>query len=168
MTMTEKIEKAWSVATKEEVKAYRDEVERLKEKWISIIREPTTREALANLREDYERINGFAAIIKESEERAALNDRFRKEYLHKIKLENKNLEWPKPDRPFVVRKSEDYWKPDGCVWCGYRPKTTHDYEVHIVTGHPPGTPAYPGSPDLEKYRQLQDDKKRQGRRYRRG
>jgi hypothetical protein len=38
------------------------------------------------------------------------------------------------------------------------PMTTHNYEVHVVTKHP-GKPAYPGSPDLEKYRQLQDDKK---------
>lgn len=77
-----------------------------------------------------------------------------------LELENKNLEWPKPDvksSKISKRKSFDYWK-DGCLYCGYKPRTTHDYEVHIVTRHP-GKPAYPGSPDLEKYRQLQNDRK---------
>ena len=48
-----------------------------------------------------------------------------------------------------IRKPFDYWK-DGCLYCSYKPQTTHDYEVHIVTRHP-GKPAYPGPADVELY-----------------
>jgi hypothetical protein len=131
--------------TQQGAKDFIAEVERLKSLWWTPdLPEPTTRQALANLSEVYERTDGFAATIRENEERAALNERLRKERIRKIKAENKNLEWPKPkpDDSHIARKSEDYWKPNGCMYCGYRPMTTHDYEVHIVTKHP-GKPGYP-------------------------
>jgi hypothetical protein len=104
-----------------------------------------TRQALANIRDSY---NVYLKIEKENEEHHAENERRRQERLRKIKEENKNLEWPKPDRPFKVRKSSDYWK-NRCLYCSYyKPQTTHDYEVHIVTKHP-GKPAYPGPADVE-------------------
>lgn len=137
--------------TDQEAKNFIKEIERLKELWYpDIINAPevSTREVLANLRDSYKT---YLKIERENEEHHAENERRKQERLRKINEENKNLEWPKPDRPFKVRKSSDYWK-DGCLYCSYSytPQTTHDYEVHIVTRHP-GKPAYPGPADVKLY-----------------
>lgn len=97
--------------------------------WIEQEGEISTREALANIRDSYKT---YLRIERENEEHHAENERRKQERLRKINEENKNLEWPKPDRPFKVRKSSDYWK-NGCLYCSYsyKPQTTHDYEVHI-------------------------------------
>jgi hypothetical protein len=61
------------------------------------------------------------------------------------------------------RKPLAEWTPsdfrsNGCIHCinngGYHgplPLTTEEYETHIVMEHRPGTPAYPGPADIEKY-----------------
>lgn len=136
--------KGW---TEEEAKDFIRDVERLKELWYSDIQEISTRTALANLRNSREAIQ---KIERENEEHRIENERRKQERLRKIKEENKNLEWPKPDGPFKVRKPFEYWK-NGCLYCSYyKPRTTHDYEVHVVTTHP-GKPSYPGPADLELY-----------------
>lgn len=150
--------------TEQEAKDFITEVERLKELWyFELINtsdaEISTRQALANLRDS---VKACQEIEKEIKEHRVENERRKQERLRKIKEENKNLEWPKPDARLLLelsqKKSSDYWK-NGCLYCSYyKPQTTHDYEVHIVTRHP-GKPAYPGSPDLEKYGQLQNDRK---------
>lgn len=161
--MSELVEKrGW---TEQEAKDYIIEVERLKELWYSeVINIPvvSTTKALTHLREAYESTNRFDALEKENEQRRIHNEQIRKEMLRMLELENKNLEWPKPDARLLLevsqKKSSDYWK-NGCLYCSYyKPQTTHDYEVHIVTRHP-GKPAYPGPADFEKYRQLQNDRK---------
>ena len=64
-----------------------------------------------------------------------------------------------------IRKTAGYWKVNTCIYnCEYKPKTTHDYEVHIVTKHP-GKIAYPGSPDLEKYGLLRHHENRSKRNF---
>jgi hypothetical protein len=141
-------ERGW---TDQEAKDFVKEVERLKELWYyEAIKSPefSTRQDLANMGESY---NACLKIEEENEKRHAENERRKQERLRKIREENKNLEWPKPDRPFKVRKLSDYWK-DGCLYCSYsyKPQTTHDYEVHIVTRHP-GKPAYPGPADVKLY-----------------
>jgi hypothetical protein len=62
----------------------------------------------------------------------------------------------------VIKPLEQWVASDfrsvGCIHCinngGYNgpvPLTTHEYETHIVTKHPPETPAYPGPANIEKY-----------------
>ena len=142
--------------TDREAKDFIKEVERLKELWYpNFINSPqaeiSTREALANLRSTS---MTYLIIERENEERHEENERRKQGRLRKIKQENKNLDWPKPKSYAYVkiRKPFDYWR-NGCLYCGsdYKPKTTHDYEVHIVTRHP-GKPAYPGPADVELYR----------------
>lgn len=139
--------KGW---TEQEAKGFIKEVERLKELWYSEVEnspEVSTRGVLANLRNSSKAIR---EIEKENEKRHAENELRKQMRLRKIKEENKNLEWPKPDKFLKVRTPSDYWR-DGCLYCSYyKPRTTHDYEVHIVTRHP-GKPAYPGPADLELY-----------------
>ncbi|MGC2308720.1 MAG: hypothetical protein WA461_09965 [Nitrososphaeraceae archaeon] len=113
----------------------------------------STRQSLANLRETSKT---HLRIARENEERHEDNERRKQERLRKIKKENKNLEWPKykPDKTAAARletrKPLDYWR-NGCLYCSYyKPQTTHDYEVHIVTRHP-GRPAYPRPADVELY-----------------
>jgi hypothetical protein len=143
LTTLREVKRGW---TEQEAKDFIREVERLKESWYSDIQEISTRQALANLRNSFKAIK---EIEGENEGRRAENERRKQERLRKIKEENKNLEWPKPDKTLKVRKPFDYWK-NGCLYCYYKPRTTHDYEVHIVTTHP-GKPAYPGPADLELY-----------------
>lgn len=134
--------------TDQEAKDFIKEVERLKELWYSdVVNDPqvSTRQALANLRNIK-----YLEIKRESEERHKENERLNQEHLHRIKEENKNLNWPKPAERLKIRKPFDYWKDGGCLYCRYKPKTTHDYEVHIVTIHT-GKPAYPGPADVELY-----------------
>lgn len=145
MTVLEKKNKrGW---TEQEAKDF-VEVERLKELWYPGP-EVSTGEALANLRDFYN--TAYSRIERENEERRLENEQRKQERLLKIKEENKNLEWPKPkpDSRLKNFKTSDYWK-NGCLYCGYKPKRTHDYEVHIVTKHP-GRPAYPGPADVELY-----------------
>ena len=137
--------------TDQEAKDFIKEVERLKEIWYSdvVINAPevSIREALANLRSTSKT---YLRIIRENEECHGENERRKQERLRKIKEENKNLEWPKPSSFYAYRKickPYDYWR-DGCLYCEYKPQTTHDYEVHIVTRHH-GRPAYPGPADVE-------------------
>jgi hypothetical protein len=147
LTTLEQDRRGWN---EQGAKDFIKEVERLKELWYSeAIKSPevSTKQVLANIRDSY---NASLKFEKENEERRAKNERRRQERLRKIKEENKNLEWPKPDRPFKILKSSDYWK-NGCLYCSYyKPQTAHDYEVHIVTKHH-GKPAYPGPGDLELY-----------------
>ena len=138
--------------TDQEAKNFIKEVERLKELWyptIIILPEVSTRGALSGIKDTYD--NARPRIERENEERHKDNERRKQERLRKIKEENKNLEWPKPDNANVkIRKPSDYWR-NGCLYCSdYKPKTTHDYEVHIVTIHP-GKPAYPGPADVKLY-----------------
>jgi hypothetical protein len=140
--------------TDQEAKDFVKEVEELKDLWYpEFINAPqadiSTRKALANLGSTS---RTCVKIERENAERHEENERRKQDRLRKIKQENKNLEWPKPaDIRFKIRKPFDYWK-DGCLYCSdYKPKTTHDYEVHIVTKHP-GRPAYPGPADAELYR----------------
>jgi hypothetical protein len=63
----------------------------------------------------------------------------------------------------VIIKPLEQWDASdfrsvGCIHCinngGYHgpvPLTTEEYEMHITTNHPVGTPAYPGPVDVEKY-----------------
>ena len=86
--------------TEQEAKEFVAEVERLKDLWYQEeLNKPdiTAEEALRNMREEYERTNGFTRIIQENEEHRRLNDQIRKKRLRRIELENRNLEWPKPD-----------------------------------------------------------------------
>lgn len=136
--------RAW---TARELKDYLAEVERLKSLWPPI-RDPTATEALASFQEIYNKSNGFAELNKENQRRSIENDKQRKALLRRFELENRNLDWPKPV-PFVIRPATDYWK-NGCMYCEYKPKTTNDYEVHIITTHH-GLPGYPGPADIEKY-----------------
>ena len=48
--------------------------------------------------------------------------------------------------------------PYSCPYCGGRFTTSDLYERHVVKGHK-GWTAYPGPPDLERYRQLHNDKR---------
>lgn len=142
--------------TDREAKDFIKEVERLKEfRYPNFINSPqaeiSTREVLANLRSTF---MTYLIIERENEERHEENERRKQDRLRKIKQENKNLDWPRPKSYAYVkiRKPFDYWR-NGCLYCGsdYKPKTTHDYEVHIVTRHA-GKPAYPGPADVELYR----------------
>jgi hypothetical protein len=117
------------------------------------MKDPTTTEALANFREIYDISNGFAELNKENQRRSIENDKRWRALLRRFELENRNLEWPKSS-PFeiiiiIIRPAADYWK-NGCPYCDYKPKTTYDYEVHIVQNHP-NMPAYPGPADIKKY-----------------
>ena len=149
--------------TDQEAKDFIKEIERLKELWYpDIINAPevSTREVLANLRNYYK---AYLGIERENQERHEENDRRRQEHLRKIKEENKNLEWPKPPgaEPLKIRQPFDYWK-DGCLYCSYKPQTTHDYEVHIVTRHL-GKPAYPGPADIQKFERERKEKQQKKR-----
>lgn len=138
--------------TDQEASDFKKEVERLKDLWYPSIEsapEITTRQALANLGEVYDSTNGFSRIKMESEARRQDSEQRKKRRLHKIELENRNLRWPKPEDYFDTRPASDYWKR-GCLYCGFKPRTTCDYEVHIVTRHP-GKPAYPGPSDVKLY-----------------
>jgi hypothetical protein len=120
--------RAW---TSQELKEYLAEVERLKSLWPPM-KDPTT---------------------TENQRRSIENDKRRRALLRRFELENRNLEWPKSS-PFeiiiiIIRPAADYWK-NGCPYCDYKPKTTYDYEVHIVQNHP-NMPAYPGPADIKKY-----------------
>ncbi len=124
--MSELVEKrGW---TEQEAKDYIIEVERLKELWYSeVINIPVVSitKALTHLREAYKSTNRFDALEKENEQRRIHNEQIRKEMLRMLELENKNLEWPKPDRPLKARKPSDYWRY-GCLYCSYyKPRTTH-------------------------------------------
>ena len=145
--MTTLIEnRGWTHA---EALAFKAEVERLRGLWYNDVPEPSTNEALANLRQAYESTNGFIRIRMESEARKHDNEQRRIRRLRRIELEGKNLQWPKPEYHFDLRPASDYWK-NGCLYCQYKPQTTHDYEVHVVTNHPK-KPAYPGHADIDKY-----------------
>jgi hypothetical protein len=82
-------------------------------------------------------------------------------------LNNKNQQFSNNDieeNTWVVSlKPLEQWDASdfrsvGCIHCinngGYHgsvPLTTEEYEWHIVNRHKPGTPAYPGPADIEKY-----------------
>lgn len=125
--------------THKEALAFKEEVERLRYPGPDV----STSEALINQANDFPK--ALHNIEKMNADRHKENELRRQNHLRRIELENRNLEWPQPDKSFIIRKSEDYWK-NGCIYCGYKSKTTHDYEVHIVINHP-GKPGYPGPAD---------------------
>lgn len=151
MTITEtetKIEIEHHSWTEQEAEDFVKEVKRLKELWPPEITniEISITELLTNLNNDFSKSD--LSVKRMNIERLEENEQRRQERIRKIEEQNKNLELPKskPYERLNIHNPFDYWK-NGCLYCEYKPITTHDYEVHIVTKHP-GKPAYPGPADL--------------------